>query len=128
MNEPNPMRFFIVEDEPEMAWQLARMLARRGHRTLTAADGPEAVHRLRDISADAVLLDLSLPGLDGLGVLQALAEDARPRAIPVLVMTDGGSEATIRALCSLYPAVRSVVTKPVTEDALNRLIRNARLQ
>ena len=75
----------LVEDEPALARALQLALERRGFDVVHCADGSSALQRLRHDPPAAVLLDLGLPGMDGLQVLhRARAEGVR---VPVLVLT-----------------------------------------
>ena len=79
------MRVLIVEDEPTLSVQLAAALGEAGYVTDTARDGGRADFLLRTEAYDAVLLDLGLPGVDGLTLLQQWR--ASGVAVPVLVLT-----------------------------------------
>ncbi|MDN3543848.1 MAG: response regulator transcription factor [Roseateles asaccharophilus] len=83
------MNLLLVEDDPAMRLSLTRSLERRGLRVQAVADGPAALDLWPKSQADVVLLDLSLPGMDGLDVL------ARGRAAglrtPVLILTARGT-------------------------------------
>ena len=79
------MRVLIVEDEPALSVQLAAALGEAGYVTDTARDGGRADFLLRTEAYDAVLLDLGLPGVDGLTLLQQWR--ASGVAVPVLVLT-----------------------------------------
>jgi len=63
------MEIMIVDDEPQVAEVLARSLARQGHRTTVAHSGAEALDRLRTLPIDAMFLDVSMPGMNGLDVM-----------------------------------------------------------
>lgn len=65
-----PMQLLLVEDDNAMRTTLQRTLIRRGIQVETAADGPSALAQWLVREPDAVVLDLSLPGLDGLQVLE----------------------------------------------------------
>src|SRR5690349_3815156 len=80
-----PTHLLLVEDEPALARALQLALERRGFHVAHCADGSSALQRLRHDPPAAVLLDLGLPGMDGLQVLhRARAEGVR---VPVLVLT-----------------------------------------
>jgi CheY-like chemotaxis protein len=79
------MEIMIVDDEPQVAEVLARSLARQGHRTTVAHSGAEALDRLRTLSLDAMFLDVSMPGLNGLDVM-AEVKRLRP-GLAVVVIT-----------------------------------------
>ncbi|HWI80940.1 response regulator transcription factor [Ramlibacter sp.] len=83
------MKVLLVEDDPTMRSTLQRALASRGLQVATCGDGLGAVAAWRASGPDVVVLDLSLPGLDGLQVL----EQARGQALatPVLILTARGT-------------------------------------
>lgn len=85
------MRVLVIEDEPDLAQALAQTLREEGYAADRAADGPEGLAKAEDCDYDAIVLDLSLPGLDGLEVLRRLR---RNKATPVLILTarDGVSD------------------------------------
>ena len=84
-----PMQLLLVEDDNAMRTTLQRTLMRRGMQVQVAADGPAALSQWLALPPDAVVLDLSLPGLDGLQVL----ERARAQGLktPVLILTARGT-------------------------------------
>ena len=79
------MRILVVEDEATLRWQLVQAIAAAGHTVEEAADGEQA-HYLGDVeSFDAAVLDLGLPGMDGLTVLRHWRSVGR--GMPVLILT-----------------------------------------
>jgi two-component system OmpR family response regulator len=82
------MRVLVVEDEPELAAQLATWLSDAGYSIDVAPDGEEARHLGGQEPYDAVILDLGLPGLDGLEVLSGWRESGVDT--PVLILTARG--------------------------------------
>lgn len=83
------MRLLLVEDDPAMQTTLVRALGRRNIRIQACSDGRDALARWLESPPDVVLLDLSLPGMDGLEVLAA-ARKAGLRT-PVLILTARGT-------------------------------------
>jgi two-component system, OmpR family, response regulator TctD len=83
------MKVLLVEDDPAMRSTLERALIRRAMQVDTCCDGARALHAWRTAMPDVVVLDLSLPGLDGLEVL----EQARRGGLqtPVLILTARGT-------------------------------------
>lgn len=79
------MRILLVEDEIELARWVARALEQGGFVIEHVADGLQAEARLQAEEYDAVLLDLRLPGKDGLAVLKSMR--ARDDRTPVLILT-----------------------------------------
>jgi DNA-binding response OmpR family regulator len=79
----------VVEDEATIAGSVAARLRKEGFAVEVAADGPAAVDRARSLLPDLVILDVMLPGMDGLEVCR---EIQRERAVPVLMLTARDSE------------------------------------
>jgi DNA-binding response OmpR family regulator len=84
------MRILIVEDERPLREGLQDLLAAAGHEPVPAADGPTGLALATEEPFDLVLLDLMLPGMDGLEVCRNLRQ-ARPE-VPILMLTARGSE------------------------------------
>jgi DNA-binding response OmpR family regulator len=82
----------VVDDEPTIAEVVARYLERAGYRTRIAGDGRQAIEVAADQRPDLVVLDLMLPGLDGLEVMRRLREQGSDR-IAVILLTAKGEEA-----------------------------------
>jgi two-component system response regulator MprA len=91
-------RILIVEDDPRLAATLQRVLLAEGHDVEVAGDGNEALRRARDRPFDLVVLDIMLPGLDGISVCKRLRATG---PIPILLLTAlGGTEERVRGLDS----------------------------
>jgi DNA-binding response OmpR family regulator len=82
-------RIAVIEDEPSIAASIAARLTSEGFVVETAGDGNEGVDLCRSFRPDLVVLDLMLPGLDGLGVCREIQRDRR---VPVLMLTARDSE------------------------------------
>jgi DNA-binding response OmpR family regulator len=80
------MRILIIEDNPDIAANLGDYLEDHGHTVDFAGDGVTGLHLAVVNDFDAIVLDLSLPGMDGLEVCRKLREDAR-KDTPVLMLT-----------------------------------------
>ncbi len=78
------MRILIVEDEPDLIDALSRTLREEGYAVDTAEDGEEGLYKAKTWDYDAILLDIMLPKLDGLGLLEELRKS---KATPVLLLT-----------------------------------------
>jgi two-component system response regulator ResD len=81
----------VVDDEPTIAEVVARYLERAGYRTRVAADGVQALEAAATLRPDLVVLDLMLPGIDGLEVMRRLRDQDRER-IAVILLTAKGEE------------------------------------
>ena len=88
-------QILVVEDEPDILEVIEYNLAREGFRVHSARDGEEGLRRARQELPDAIVLDLMLPGLDGIEVCRRLRADDVTRATPILMVTAKGEEADI---------------------------------
>jgi DNA-binding NtrC family response regulator len=114
----------IVDDEPSVRDSLMHWFMLEGYRVETAAEAMEALDRMRDSSFDIVLLDIKMPGMDGIELQQRLKEIDSQLAI--IIMTAYASVDT--AIQALKQGAYDYITKPVDPDDLSRLIRNAGVQ
>jgi two-component system cell cycle response regulator DivK len=80
-------RILLVEDNEMNRDMLSRRLARRGYEVLVALDGGEGIAMARSQSPDLILMDLSLPVVDGWEATRRIKAEAGTRAIPVIALT-----------------------------------------
>lgn len=81
------MRILLIEDN-EMNWDmLSRRLRRKGHEVTVATDGAQGLARAQELLPDIILLDLSLPVIDGWEVARRLRASPQTRDIPVVALT-----------------------------------------
>jgi two-component system response regulator TctD len=113
------MRLLLVEDDAAMQAALQRALERRGIQVSACGDGARALERWRAAVPDAVVLDLSLPGVDGLQVLaQARAEGLDA---PVIVLTARGTVGD--RILGLNTGADDYLPKPFDLDELEARVR-----
>lgn len=113
------MKLLVVEDDPALQATLVRTFARRGFVVAAVGDGPAALQRWAASLPDAVVLDLSLPGLDGLQVLaQARAQGLRT---PVLILTARGTVGD--RVMGLNAGADDYLPKPFDLDELEARLR-----
>src|SRR5204862_6836943 len=91
MSDQRRGRILVVDDEPTIAEIVARYLERASYETKIAGDGHAALARASTWHPDLVVLDLMLPGLDGLEVMRLLRETGGPR-VAVILLTAKGEE------------------------------------
>ena len=103
----------VVEDEATIAGSVAARLRKEGFAVEIAGDGPSAVDRVRDLRPDLVILDVMLPGMDGLEVCRQIQRD---RAVPVLMLTARDSETDV--LVGLGIGADDYMTKPFSPREL----------
>ncbi len=108
----------IVDDDPHIRLTLSEALAHIGIGTVEAADGPEALSALKRQVFNLVLLDLRLPGMDGMDVLRRINAD-RPE-VPVVMITAHGSVET--AVEAIQAGARNFVEKPFELDEIRALV------
>lgn len=111
-----PRRILVVEDDREIADLIAHHLTRAGYRAELVDTGPDALARARTAPPDLIILDLMLPGLDGLEVCRALRADRRTMAIPLIMVTARADE-TDRVV-GLELGADDYVTKPFSPKEL----------
>lgn len=103
-------RILVVEDEPDIVEVLQYNLGREGFAVEASSRGDEALESIRRRPPDLVVLDLMLPGTDGLEVLRTLRRDQATRSLPVLLLTARGEE--IDRVVGLELGADDYVTKP----------------
>jgi DNA-binding response OmpR family regulator len=113
------MRILLVEDEPEAARLLARGLREQAYAVDVAGDGRTAVFRAQTTDYDAVILDLILPKLDGLGVCQKLRTAGL--SVPILMLTARGEVQS--RIAGLDSGADDYLTKPFDFNELLARLR-----
>ena len=106
----------VVEDEPTIAEVVARYLERAGYSTRVAGDGPGAVAAAFANRPDLVVLDLMLPGLDGLEVMRQIQSDDAEGRVAVILLTARGEESD--RIVGLRAGADDYVVKPFSPAEL----------
>jgi two-component system KDP operon response regulator KdpE len=117
----NPLRILVVDDEPPIRRFLKTALAAQGYRMEEAETGEAALEFLKRNPVDLVILDLGLPGLDGLEVVRRLRQGGA--ATPIVVLSSRDDEAGKVAALDL--GADDYVSKPFGMDELSARIRVA---
>jgi len=114
-------RVLVVDDYPDVREMYSEYLEFSGFDVIQAVNGIEALQRAVDAAPDIILMDLSLPVMDGWEATRRLKEDARTNRIPVVALTghalEGISEGAAKAGCDAF------VTKPCLPEDLVKEIR-----
>jgi len=104
-------RLLIVEDNETNLMIFQDLLTAAGHQVLAARNAEDSLAIARREAPDLILMDIQLPGMDGLAAVRCLKEDPTTRAIPVVALTAhamaGHRERALEAGCSGY------ITKPI---------------
>ncbi len=111
----------VVDDEREILELVEYNLRKEGYAVSCVASGEDALAAARARPPDLVLLDLMLPGVDGLEVCRRLRADPRTQVVPVIMLTAKGTEADIVA--GLELGASDYVTKPFSPRVLTARIR-----
>lgn len=111
----------VVDDEKDILELVRYNLAKAGYGVQCAASGEAALDLLERSVPDLILLDLMLPGLDGLDVCRRLKQDERTRSVPVIMLTARGEDADIVA--GLELGADDYITKPFSPRVLVARLR-----
>jgi two-component system phosphate regulon response regulator PhoB len=118
-------RILVVDDEPDALELIKFNLKSAGYDVVTAADGDEALKKVRARAPDLIILDVMLPEVDGLEVCKIIRRDSRASAIPIIMLTAKAAE--IDRVLGLELGADDYVTKPFSPRELvlrvKRLLR-----
>jgi len=117
----NPLRILIVDDEPPIRRFLRTALAAQDYRVEEAPDGEAALEFLKRNPVDLMVLDLGLPGMDGLDVVRRLRQEGNP--LPIVILSSRDDEAGKVAALDL--GADDYVSKPFGVEELSARIRAA---
>ena len=109
-------QILVVEDDADIAALIGHYLEKAGHRVDRVVAGTDVLPRLRKVPADLVILDLMLPGMDGLVVCQAMRADPAIARTPVIMLTARGDESD--RVSGLELGADDYVTKPFSPKEL----------
>jgi DNA-binding response OmpR family regulator len=120
-------RVLVVDDEKDIVDTIAYQLGRNGYDAQVAYDGNQALDMVHKSAPDLIILDLMLPGIDGLEVARQLKGDSRTAAIPIIMLTAKGEETDV--VVGLTLGADDYVTKPFSIKVLlarvNTVLRRA---
>ncbi len=117
---PQP-RILIIEDERGLVQSLTWYFNREGYETIVAADGQEGLRKAQTHIPDVVLLDLMLPGLNGLEVCRELRSGEKTREIPIIIITARAEETD--QVVGFSMGADDYVTKPFSNKVLLQRIK-----
>ncbi|MDR2258450.1 MAG: response regulator transcription factor [Treponema sp.] len=119
----NKALIVIIEDDPEIQEMLSLAFAGEGWRLAEAKTGEEGFAALEKEGADCIILDIMLPGMDGLKTLKKIKNDGRFKTVPVIMATAKGEEADI--ITGLELGADDYVVKPYSPRILKARVRAA---
>lgn len=112
----------LVDDAKEMRELYARGLEREGFSTMTADGASSAMALLADVTPDTILLDFTMPEMDGVSLLQSLRAEARFAEVPIILLTACDQEACIEQ--AFASGATDYLTKPVDRRILAARVRS----
>jgi len=112
----------IVDDEEDILELLNYNLTREGYQVLMAQSGEQALEAAQSELPGLIILDLMLPGIDGLDVCRELKKDSKTQNIPIIMLTAKGEEADI--VTGLELGADDYVTKPFSPKVLLARVRS----
>jgi two-component system alkaline phosphatase synthesis response regulator PhoP len=114
-------KILVVDDEEDILELLKFKLSREGYQVTCAASGEEALHCVRSEPPDLIVLDLMLPGIDGIEVARELKNDFTTKSIPIVMLTAKGEEADI--VTGLELGADDYITKPFSPRILTARVK-----
>lgn len=117
-------KILAVDDSEMIRRLIADTLRPDGYEVLLAADGPEALETARAEAPDLILLDITLPGMDGHEVLSRLREDKATQSTPVVVLSASG-DITSQLESLEFEGAVDYITKPFRPADLRETVRMA---
>lgn len=114
-------RIVVADDHPWIVRQLRNRLEQDRHTVFTAYDGEKALRLIHDEKPDLILLDLSMPLLDGLRVLHRVRESDETQLTPVVMLTGQAHPEDVALAARL--GVDCYLTKPVTMDEVAIVVK-----
>jgi two-component system, OmpR family, alkaline phosphatase synthesis response regulator PhoP len=114
-------RILVVDDERDILELVAYNLEKDGYAVTTVTSGEDALASVRARTPDLMVLDLMLPGLDGLEVCRIMQADARLKSVPVVMLTAKDGEADV--VTGLELGAADYVTKPFSPRVLLARVR-----
>ncbi len=109
-------KILVVDDEEDIQELVRYNLSRDGFKIVCSGSGEDALNKVALLSFDLILLDLMLPGIDGLEVAKILKKNSRTEQIPVIMLTAKGEEADI--VTGLEIGADDYITKPFSPRVL----------
>ena len=115
-------QILVIDDEKDIVSLLRYNLEKEGHQVLSALTGEAGLEAARSKKPDLILLDLMLPGVDGLEVCRLLKSDSRTKQIPVIMLTAKGTE--IDQVVGLELGASDYIAKPFSVKVLLARVKN----
>ncbi|MEJ2102079.1 MAG: response regulator transcription factor [Desulfobacterales bacterium] len=116
-------KILVVDDEEDILELVRYNLSREGYRVTGSLTGEDALRKIRSEPFDLIVLDLMLPGMDGLAFSKTVKNDSRLRSTPIIMLTAKGEEADI--VTGLELGADDYITKPFSPRVMIARVRAA---
>jgi two-component system phosphate regulon response regulator PhoB len=114
-------KILVIEDEPDILEVMQYNLEREGYKVVSCRNGEQGLSRIRTDNPDLVILDLMLPGMDGVEVCRQVKSDPVTRAIPIVMVTAKAEESDI--VLGLGIGADDYIAKPFSPRVLSARVR-----
>ena len=116
-----PKKILAVDDEKNILRLVEANLQREGYEVVTAADGLEALRKVEEEHPDLIVLDVTMPGMDGFQVLETLRSKPETQDIPVIMLTAKAQESDV--LKGWQSGADMYLTKPFSPSELIMFVK-----
>lgn len=114
-------KILVVDDEPDLVELVTYNLRKEGFDVSSSLDGEEALSRIRKEEFDLIILDLMLPGMQGMEICRILRNDPSTRNIPIIMLTAKGEE--VDKILGLEMGADDYITKPFSPRELSARVK-----
>jgi CheY-like chemotaxis protein len=115
-------RILLADDEPRLLHVVGLYLGMEGFEVTEVADGTEAIAALETQQFDLAILDVMMPGVDGIEVCRHIRSQPRTQTMPVLVFTSLSSDADVER--ARLAGANHLITKPFSHPGLGAVVRS----
>lgn len=116
------MNILVIEDEPTSLKLAHVILAAEGHHVQEAGASEKALQLIKKDKPDVILLDLALPGMDGLALARILKKDSQTKDIRIIAITSYPDR--YKEIDALTAGCDAYITKPINTKMLNKQVEN----
>ena len=109
-------RIPIVDDSPTERHVLNDLLTKAGYEVVASDNGEDAILKAKQVKPDLILMEVVMPGLNGLQATRAISRDAETRGIPIILCTSKSQETD--KIWGMRQGARDYIVKPVNRDEL----------
>ena len=111
----------LVDDDPEILWVFSKILSEEGYRVITAEEGKKALAEIEEEKPDLVILDLVMPGMDGIQTLRK-AKEIDENLLVIILTAYGSIESAVKAI---KLGAYDYLTRPIDNERMKIVIKNA---